>query len=78
MTEWAPVTLGREADQSVAADGKPVELSLRIRGPERRRRPPDRLREALDSASDRGANLLLVAELDPDGSMDLQDEDDSG
>ena len=74
VTEWAPVTPGRETDQSASA-GKPVELSLRIRGPERRRRPPGRLREALDSASDRGANLLLVAELDPDGSMDLQDEE---
>ena len=78
--EWARTEPPVGIDSRPAVSGKPAELGLRLRTPpsadssERRRRTVAELREAALEASARGANLLLRAELLPDGSLDSRDE----
>lgn len=74
--DWVPAGRGANDARPAASGTMPVELGLSLRtlGPEPRSRSPRELREALGATLDRGANLLLRAELQPDGSMDSRDE----
>ena len=79
--EWGSAESPGGIRPAPAAGGKPAELGLRLRTAVSegtaggRRRTVAALREAALEASERKANLLLRAQLQPDGSLDSRDEE---